>query len=147
MGSGRWDSSTWASYSSRNVVNKPVHEIYSRRGIHSDLDPKNINVRESRESSDNNSSNAIIIALDVTGSMSMVLNAIIKNLNTLVSEIHSRQPVTDPHIMFMGIGDVRMGDRAPLQCTQFEADIRIAEQLQNIYLEEGGGGNQFESSA
>ena len=147
MGSGRWDSTTWASYSTRNVTNKTVHEIYDRRAIHPELDPKNIVVRESRDSVDNNNSNAIIIALDVTGSMSMVLHAIIKKLNTLVTEIHSRQPVTDPHIMFMGIGDVRAGDRAPLQCTQFEADIRIAEQLKNIYLEGGGGGNDFESYA
>ena len=147
MGSGRWDSTTWASYSTRNVTNKTVHEIYDRRTIHPELDPKNIVVRESRDSVDNNNSNAIIIALDVTGSMSMVLHAIIKKLNTLVTEIHSRQPVTDPHIMFMGIGDVRAGDRAPLQCTQFEADIRIAEQLKNIYLEGGGGGNDFESYA
>lgn len=147
MGSGRWDSGAWSSYSSAHVNNKPVHEIYDRRMIHSDLDPKKINIRESRDSIDNNNSNAIIIGLDVTGSMSMVLNAIIKNLNTLVTEIHSRKPVTDPHIMFMGIGDVRVGDRAPLQCTQFEADIRIAEQLKNIYLEEGGGGNHFESYA
>jgi len=47
--------------------------------------------------------------------------------------------------MLMGVGDVRVGDKAPLQVTQFEADIRIAEQLQKIYLEGGGGGNSFES--
>jgi hypothetical protein len=47
----------------------------------------------------------------------------------------------------MGIGDVEMGDRYPLQVTQFEADIRIANQLTKIYLERGGGGNSYESYA
>lgn len=46
--------------------------------------------------------------------------------------------------MVMGVGDVRF-DAAPLQATQFEADIRIAAQLEEIYIEHGGGGNSWES--
>jgi hypothetical protein len=45
----------------------------------------------------------------------------------------------------MGIGDADAGDQAPLQVTQFEADIRIANQLTKIWLEQGGGGNSYES--
>jgi hypothetical protein len=78
--------------------------------------------------------------------MSSVLDAMAREgLNTLATEIYERKPVTDPHIMYMGIGDVEAGDKAPLQVTQFEADIRIAEQLKNIWLEQGGGGNKYES--
>ena len=78
--------------------------------------------------------------------MSVVLDALArKGLPTLTSELYARCPVTDPHIMCMGIGDAEMGDRAPLQVTQFEADIRIAKQLEQIYLERGGGGNHYES--
>ena len=67
-----------------------------------------------------------------------------KGLGTLVESIHERKPVTDPHIMMMAIGDI-FHDRSPLQATQFEADIKIADQLQDLYLEGGGGGNHFES--
>lgn len=113
-----------------------------------DLDPKGITVRESCDGVDNPNSNAIIIGLDVTGSMSPVLEAVAKKgLNTLVTNIYDRKPVSDPHIMCMGIGDVEVGDRVPLQMTQFEADIRIAEQLEKLYLEMGGGGNHYESYA
>lgn len=44
----------------------------------------------------------------------------------------------------MGIGDLAY-DSAPIQISQFESDIRIAEQLDKIYFEAGGGGNSFES--
>jgi len=62
----------------------------------------------------------------------------------MVEEILARKPVSDPHILCMGIGDV-LYDRAPLQVTQFEADIRIAKQLEKLWLEKGGGGNSCES--
>jgi hypothetical protein len=45
--------------------------------------------------------------------------------------------------MACGIGD-SWHDDAPLQVTQFEADIRIADQLKMIWLEKGGGGNRHE---
>lgn len=44
----------------------------------------------------------------------------------------------------MGIGDLSY-DRFPIQASQFESDIRIAEQLEKVYFEFGGGGNFYES--
>lgn len=149
MGSGRWDPTDWQKYStSKSYSTKTVDQIYNTSGLDENLDPKSVKIRESRDSDDNPDSTAIIVGLDVTGSMSSVLDAMAKTgLNTLVSEIYDRRPVSDPHVMCMGIGDAEMGDRAPLQVTQFEADIRIAEQLEKIYLERGGGGNGYESYA
>jgi hypothetical protein len=77
--------------------------------------------------------------------MEPVLDAMVRTgLNTLITEIYSRKPVPDPHVMIMGIGDVEW-DHSPLQVSQFEADIKIAEQLKDVYVERGGGGNNYES--
>ncbi len=149
IGSGRWTPKDWESYSTTYVSSKAtVGDIYTSKAIVNELDPKGVTIRESCDSTDNPESNAIIIGLDVTGSMSRVLEAMARQgLSNLATEIYTRKPIKDPHIMFMGIGDVEAGDKSPLQITQFEADIRIAEQLTKLYLEGGGGGNSYESYA
>jgi hypothetical protein len=149
MGSGRWEPKEWGAYSSTHIHSRgTVDEIYTSKSIVNELDPKGVKIRESCDSVDNPNSTAVIVALDVTGSMSQVLDSMAREgLKTLAEEIYNRKPITDPHLMFMGIGDVEMGDRSPLQVTQFEADIRIAEQLTKLHLERGGGGNHYESYA
>lgn len=147
MGGGRWTGDDWKTYSSTKTAGKSTEQVFTSRNLDKDLSPHGVGIRESRDSADNPNSNAIIIALDVTGSMGFVLDAMARQgLNTLVAEIYNRKPVTDPHVMCMGVGDVEC-DHAPLQITQFEADIRIAEQLTKIWLEKGGGGNNYESYA
>lgn len=145
MGSGRWSPKDWDSYSTTNVKSKAtVDAIYTSRAMVNELDPKGV-IRESCDSIDNPNSTPIIVGLDVTGSMGMVLDVMARDgLSMLATEIYNRKPVSDPHIMMMGVGDVTC-DSSPLQVTQFEADIRIAEQLTKIYLERGGGGNNSES--
>jgi len=148
MGDGRFDSKTWTDYSTvRSYATKTRSEIFDKKTIDKELDPKHIQIRESRDSEDNPNSTAIILAQDVTGSMGMISEALArKGIPTLAAEIYDRKPVTDPHIMCLAIGDVEC-DSYPLQATQFEADIRISEQLEKIYLEGGGGGNNYESYA
>lgn len=144
MGGGSFDAGAYRSYSS-SVASKPRTAIYTSRSVHKDLDPKGVKVRESRDSTDNPHSTPIIVGLDVTGSMGMLAENIVKEgLGTLFQGILDRKPVTDPHIMFMGIGDAAC-DRGPLQVSQFEADNRIVEQLTKLWLESGGGGNSHES--
>lgn len=145
MGTARWADEDWKGYSTRNIKGKSLDMIYTSSKLKQSLDPKGVKVRESRDSKENPNSNAIIVGLDVTGSMEPVLDAMIRTgLPTLFTEIYSRKPVTDPHIMVMGIGDVEW-DHAPLQVSQFEADIKLADQLRDVYVEKGGGGNSFES--
>lgn len=120
-------------------------QVFKESSINKLFDPKGVMLRESRDSVDNPNSNAIILGIDVTGSMGMIAEALaIEGLGKLVEGILTRKPVDDPHIMVMAIGDA-FCDRAPLQVSQFETDIRIAEQLKSLWLEGGGGGNAFES--
>jgi hypothetical protein len=144
MGSGRWSSTTWDAYS-RTASTKSARDLYRSNSVQRAYDSKVIKLRESRDSQDNPNSTPIIIGLDVTGSMGQLAVDLAKNgLGITIQELYDRKPVSDPHVMIMAIGDA-CHDRAPLQATQFEADNRLVEQLTGLYLEGGGGGNQFES--
>jgi hypothetical protein len=143
MGGGSFDPAAYAAYS-KTTVGKTTADIYGASGLHPDLNPRNV-VRESRDSTDNPQSTPVIVALDVTGSMGMLADVIARNgLGVLFNELLEQKPISNPHIMFMAVGDANC-DKAPLQVSQFEADNRIVEQLIKIYLEHGGGGNNFES--
>jgi hypothetical protein len=144
MGGGTFDPGAYRAFTS-TTTGKTTDQVYASRHMHANLDPKGVKVRESRDSVDNPNSTPVIVGLDVTGSMGMLADVIAREgLGTLFTGILDRKPISDPHVMFMAIGDANC-DKAPLQVSQFEADKRIIEQLTQIYLEHGGGGNQFES--
>ena len=144
MGYGSWNSADWKKYSSARISGKKVNDIYKATGIDAKYDPRKISFRESLDSADHPVTTPIIIGLDVTGSMSDLLDVTTKRLGEMVKDIIERQPVEGPQIMFCAVGDSRC-DRSPLQATQFESDIRIASQLTELWFERGGGGNSFES--
>ena len=144
MGYGAWSSTSY-TVSSENYRTQTREQVFSNRQIAKEFDPRNIVMRESFDSEDSPESTAIMVGLDVTGSMGFIPEALVKNsLGTLVQGLLDTKPVPDPHIMMLGIGDINYDD-APLQASQFEADNRIVDQLVDIYLEGGGGGNAFES--
>jgi hypothetical protein len=157
MGSGRFSFDAYAAYSSA-TVGRSTDDVFrtsakAARGRAPELlDPLNVKkdvngvrMRESRDSTDNPLSTPLIVALDVTGSMGMLADHLAREgLGTLFKAILDRKPITDPHLMFMALGDANC-DSAPLQVSQFEADARIIEQLAEIWIEKGGGGNSFES--
>lgn len=144
MGAGRFDAGAYRSFAA-TARGKSVDDIYTSRNMNKNLDPKGVKIRESRDSADNPNSTPIIVAIDVTGSMGRIAGALAKEgLGTLFGELLDRKPVSDPHLMFMAVGDAS-SDSAPLQVSQFEADNRIVEQLTQIFVEGNGGGNMWES--
>lgn len=145
MGSARFSPTDWDSFTAAKTAGRSTAGVFCAKHIDPSLDPSGVTLRESRDSAANPDSTAIIIGLDVTGSMGILADSMARTgLATLFTEIYNRRPVPDPHILFAGIGDIRC-DTAPLQVSQFEADIRLAEQLVKLWLEHGGGGNDSES--
>lgn len=121
-------------------------QVFRSSGMAPEFDPSQMKLpREACDSAESPRSRGIIYAEDVTGSMGRFLLSLIKDEFPRLINLTYESVSYNPHIMFMGVGDAAASDRAPLQVTQFEADLRMLDQLQKIYLERGGGGNDYES--
>lgn len=152
MGSGTWTRDAFASYS---TIAKGMsvdssgsitgfysnQEMFKSKDLDPALDPKNV-IRECCDTDEHPNTIPVILALDVTGSMGQTAVEVAKKLNVIMTKLY--EEVTDVEFMIMGIGDLAC-DSVPIQASQFESDIRIAEQLDKIYFEFGGGGNDYES--
>lgn len=142
MGYTRNDADTWARYSTA-TASRTVKD-YTTSSLLPEFDPTKFKMRESRNSTLNPKATAIMLGLDCTGSMGMVVEAMRKALGSLMASIIERKPVSDPHVMALAVGDFTC-DNAPIQATQFEADsTTVATQVEKLWLEGGGGGNNFE---
>lgn len=150
MGMGTFSANAYVAYScsvTRNLdgTAKSLNQVFTQRTVHESLDTTKIVVRESCDSDDSPEALPIIIGLDVTGSMGHIAHKMVETqLGRLMEGILDEESIKYPHMMFMAVGDADC-DYVPLQVSQFEADIRIAQQLTNIYVEGHGGGNDSES--
>jgi hypothetical protein len=116
----------------------------SKRRVHQAMNPHGVKVRESRDSEAHPDSRAVAVLFDVTGSMGSVPRILQQNLCQLMSLLERKNYLAQPQILIGGIGDATC-DQAPLQIGQFEAGIEIDDNLANLWLEGGGGGQQTES--
>lgn len=144
MGHARWNDADWDRYAA-GLRGRSREDIFRSRGLAPEFDPARVAVRESRDSAENPRATPIVVALDVTGSMGHLAEQLVREgVADLMGELLDGGRVPDPHLMVMGVGDAWC-DAAPLQATQFEADLRIVEQMSRIWIEGGGGGNGEES--
>lgn len=153
MGSGSWTNTAYASYSCSvgrdyNATTGTFNDTYTNSSqaftsysLDDKMKPYKV-LRECIDTEEHPNTIPIILALDVTGSMGSTAIEVQKKLNPIMIEIYKR--IKDAEIMVMAIGDLAY-DNAPIQISQFESDIRIAENLDKIYFENGGGGNDYES--
>ena len=141
MGFGSYTASDWAKLKkSKNLsAGQDVKEVFKKTSCDPKYDPKFIGTRECFDSEDHPHSTPIVVGLDVTGSMGYLAVKIASEaLNDLIMKLYSTGTVEDPALMCAAYGDY--ADASPLQVTQFESDIRIAEQLLELYFENGGHG-------
>jgi hypothetical protein len=109
------------------------------------MNPHGINLRESRDSKEHPASIAIVLALDVTGSMGSIPHHLVKEGLPAIMQGIVEAGIKDPQVLFLGIGDHEC-DTFPLQVGQFESSDELLDKwLTDLYLEGGGGGNEGES--
>ena len=154
MGSGTFSASTFRNYSLQtkargitrdgkvDLKGMSAQEVFKAREIDPALRIMGSTVRECRDSEEHPATVPVILALDVTGSMGGTSVEIASALGKVMTELY--KSVKDVEFLIMAIGDFSY-DQAPLQVSQFESDIRIAEHLDKVYFEGGGGGNYSES--
>ena len=147
MGSGTYSVTDSRSRSvDLGYSTKSTAEVFTQRSINNAMSPYNLGIRESRDSEEHPNSLAIILALDVTGSMGSIPHHLIKEgLTDFMEEVVIKSGVKDAQVLFLGIGDHEC-DSSPLQVGQFESSDELLDKwLKDVYLEGGGGGNDGES--
>ncbi len=153
MGSSRWaDEHFQQRQAVRAATNTPTFAFHQstaskprdQQKAHDTLNPLGVKMRESRDSDAHPESRAIATLLDVTGSMGGVPRIIQANLPKLMGLLMRKGYVEHPQIMVGAIGDVNT-DSVPLQVGQFESGIEIENDITNLFLEGGGGGQVHES--
>ncbi|WP_405578248.1 hypothetical protein [Streptomyces sp. NBC_01190] len=154
MGSGNWSTNVYDAAARYRAAAGTDAFAYSDRvtrsaprgswRAHQTLDPYGLTVRESRDSAEHPTSLAISVLFDVTGSMGGVPRVLQTKLPDLFGLLLRKGYAEHPQILFGAVGDATC-DRVPLQLGQFESDNRMDEQLGNILLEGGGGGQMTES--
>jgi hypothetical protein len=146
MGSGSYSStSRHVRAASAGYYTKSAREIFKSRSMNNAMSPHGVKVRESCDSDEHPESLAIVLALDVTGSMHSIPHHLVKKGLPDVMDSIIKKGVEHPQLLFMGIGDHEC-DEAPLQIGQFESSDELLDKwLTDIWLEGGGGGNDGES--
>lgn len=147
MGGGTYSASNFCSYATSRgysydvTTNRISGHTYTERRMNKNLNPHGV-IRECCNSEEHPDTVPVILALDVTGSMGRACDETASAISQLMKELYDKYK--DVEIMVMGVGDFEC-DNAPLQVSQFESDVRVAEQLDQVYMEHGGGGNGWES--
>ena len=144
MGGGSY-SMIGRSARTEEYNNQSFEETFTAKSLKNDMDPKGIQHREARDSTEHPNSLPIIIALDVTGSMGSVPDHIVKDALPKFIDKLIQAGIPDPQVLFLGIGDHTCDD-APLQVGQFESSDELMDKwLTSVYMEKGGGANDAET--
>jgi len=141
-----WGQANISELKDRAVAraDKSVRHILTSEGLHEQMNPRNMKVRECIACDDHPNPLPIALVLDTTGSMERVPERLLKhdlpNLLTCLERTGATKGYM-PQVCFCGVADT--GDFAPFQFGQFEADNRMDDWLQKISLGGGGGSERM----
>jgi len=147
MGGGTYSAKAFENYAVTNgytydhITHRVSGHRYKQNHLKDFLNAKG-KIRECCNSDEHPNTVPVILALDVTGSMGSACDECAASVSALMKDLYEQ--FKDIEVCVMGVGDFECDD-APLQVSQFESDIRVAEQMDMVYLEKGGGGNGYES--
>ena len=147
MGSGVYTACSFRDYSTSCgrtydvTTNRIDGHQFIARTLKESLNPHE-KIRECCNSDEHPNTVPVILALDVTGSMGAACKETASAISQIMNELYNK--FKDIELMTMGVGDFEC-DHYPLQASQFESDVRIAKQMDDIYIEHGGGANDYES--
>lgn len=119
--------------------NLPTQQLFQQRSCHPLMNPKGLVVRESCDSDSHPNSLAIVLALDVTGSMDEIPERLARHELPRFVKLLLDHGIDDPQVLFMAVGDA-FSDSAPLQVGQFESTGELMDQWLTWTWLEGGGG-------
>lgn len=123
----------------------PREQVFKQSRCHALMNPKDVRARESRDSAEHPNALPIVFALDVTGSMGKIPEALARRELPHFMKLLADTGVADPQLLFMAVGDATC-DSAPLQVGQFESTAELMDQWLTWSFLEGGGGGQGRES-
>lgn len=156
MGYGTYSTSAYAKSTGAKIASGSTFS-YDRTArstgvykAHESVDPKKLNadkknLREARDNVDNPNTVPVVVGFDSTGSMRNTPRVVQQKLTTLFGLLVRQGYLESPAVSVATYGDAYC-DRVPLQISQFEADNRVDDALDNLILEGGGGGNGGETA-
>lgn len=147
MGGSSWSNDAY-KHISRSYATASTDEVFKQnkaKKVAGDMDPKGVDIRESRDSDAHPESLAVMVWLDVTGSMGHIPDVMVREKLGPLMDTLVKHGLNDTHVFFGAIGD-HISDEAPLQIGQFEAGApELTHWLTSTWLEGGGGGGGTES--
>jgi len=115
-----------------------AQEVMKQTSLHPDCDPKKVTKLVC------DAKTPIVISIDVTGSMGDWSKIIYDKLPMFYGQLIMKNYCEDPSLSFAAVGDLNC-DEAPIQVTPFSQGAAIDSVLAKIWLEGGGGGQNYES--
>ncbi len=138
MGSGNYSYEAHKAITDQRT-SLPVQHVFKQRSCHPLMSPNGVKARESRDSVAHPESLAVVLALDVTGSMGAIPDLLARRELPGLVKLLIDHGISNPQVLFMAVGDAFF-DAAPLQVGQFESTAELMDQWLTWSWLEGGGG-------